>query len=488
VASEILPEIRSRLGFLRKVGLGYLSLNRRANTLSGGERQRLSLAEQVGTSMTGVLYILDEPSIGLHLKDHHALLDTLHTLRDRGNTILLVEHDRETMERADWIIDLGPGAGEHGGNVVAQGSLEDLRGNADSPTGRCLSEDTGEFREPRELPSDFLEVRGARQHNLKGLRVRFPLARLSCVSGVSGSGKSSLVHDVLYATLSRDLCGSTERPGLCDEVLGSEHLGDVIHVNQAPIGRSPRSNPATFSGAWGVIRDLFASLPESRLRGYGPGRFSFNIKGGRCETCKGEGQRKVTLHFLPPAFVPCEQCRGKRFNRETREIHYRGKNISEVLDMTIEQALDHFSEVPKVASSLGSLRDVGLSYLRLGQSATSLSGGEAQRLKIAKELGRRNRSRTLYILDEPSTGLHFEDVRTLMGILHRLVDRGHSVIIIEHNPDIIREADWLVDLGPEGGPQGGGLVYEGPPRGILDCPESHTGKILLSREEDRRTS
>ena len=489
VANEILPEIRRRLDFLQRVGLGYLSLDRGASTLSGGQRQRLALAEQVGAAMTGVLYVLDEPSIGLHVRDHKALLGTLESLRDRGNTVLVVEHDRETIERADWIIDLGPGAGEHGGQVVAVGDLAAIRANPDSPTGRSLREaGAAPQRVPRDPDMGWIELSGAAQHNLRGLDVAFPLGLLTCVTGVSGSGKSTLVHDTLYRHLARERGLATDEPGVCGELRGDDAVGDVIHVDQTPIGRSPRSNPATYSGVWNEIRKLYASLPESKVRGYGPGRFSFNVKGGRCDNCQGDGQRKVTLHFLPAAYVPCEQCRGRRFNRETLEIHYRGRTIAEVLEMTIERAREQFSEIPKVARTLDSLVEVGLGYLRLGQSALSLSGGEAQRLKLAKELSKRSRGRTLYILDEPSTGLHFRDVKTLMGILQRLVDKGHSVIIIEHNPEIIREADWLIDLGPEGGPEGGELIFAGPPSQIVTCERSHTGVILRDLErsgEDR---
>jgi len=483
VAAEILPEILRRLDFLMRVGLGYLSLDRGASTLSGGERQRLALAEQVGAAMTGVLYVLDEPSIGLHVRDHKALLGTLEALRDRGNTVLVVEHDRETIERADWIIDLGPGAGEHGGQVVAVGDLESIRANLDSPTGRSLRESASPRRRvPRETEMGWIEISGAEQHNLRGLDVAFPLGLLTCVTGVSGSGKSTLIHDTLYRHLARGRGLGTAEPGACRSLRGDEEVGDVIHVDQTPIGRSPRSNPATYSGVWNEIRKLYASLPESKVRGYGPGRFSFNVKGGRCDNCQGDGQRKVTLHFLPAAYVPCEQCRGRRFNRETLEIHYRGRTIAEVLEMTIERAREHFAEIPKIARALDSLTEVGLGYLRLGQSALTLSGGEAQRLKLAKELSKRSRGRALYILDEPSTGLHFQDVETLMAILQRLVDKGHTVIIIEHNPEIIREADWLIDLGPEGGPEGGDLLFAGPPSQIVTCERSHTGVILRELE------
>ena len=479
VADEILPEILSRLGFLLRVGLGYLSLGRQANTLSGGERQRLALAEQVGASMTGVLYILDEPSIGLHPRDHQALMGILEELRDRGNTVLVVEHDRATIERADWIIDLGPGAGEQGGRVVATGDPAAIRSNPDSPTGRSLAEGAPDLkRKRRRVTRRAIRITGARQHNLKALDVDFPLGVLTCVTGVSGSGKSTLVHDILYTHLAREKQGYQGRAGLCDSVKGSDKITDVIHVDQMPIGRSPRSNPATFAGLWGAVRQLFAALPESRMRGYGPGRFSFNVKGGRCEECQGNGQRKVTLYFLPAAYVTCEACRGKRFNRETLDIHYRGRNISEVLEMTVAQALELFSEIPKVRRGLESLAEVGLGYLRLGQSALTLSGGEAQRLKLARELARRSRGHSFYILDEPSTGLHFDDVKTLMGILQRLVDKGHSVTIIEHNPDIIREADWIIDLGPEGGGGGGEVLFAGPPSKIESCARSHTGDIL----------
>ncbi len=477
VAAQLLPEIQLRLDFLGRVGLGYLSLDRPAATLSGGERQRLALAEQVGAAMTGVLYILDEPSIGLHPRDQQALLDTLITLRDRGNTVLVVEHDRETIERADWVIDLGPGAGELGGRVVAQGTPAAIRAHAESPTGRSLRA-ASSWRPARPPGADWLRIEGATRNNLKAIDVAIPLGRLTCVTGVSGSGKSSLVRDTLYRQLARGLGRAAGEPGPCRALRGAALVEDVVNVDQAPIGRSPRSNPATYAGLWNEVRRLYAALPESRLRGYGPGRFSFNVRGGRCEHCQGDGERKVALHFLPPAAVPCEVCRGRRFNRETLEIHYRGRSIAEALAMTVAQAQRHFSEIPSLARGLGVLAEVGLGYLRLGQSAQSLSGGEAQRLKLAKELAKRTRGRAVYILDEPSTGLHFQDVATLMGILQRLVDKGHTVIIIEHNPDIIREADWLVDLGPEGGPEGGELLFAGPPAEILSCPRSHTGAIL----------
>jgi excinuclease ABC subunit A len=389
-----------------------------------------------------------------------------------------VEHDRETIERADWIIDLGPGAGERGGCVVAEGEPDRIRSDPASPTGRSLVRDPQSARRrPREAGEHWLRIEGARKHNLKDLDVAIPLGLLTCVTGVSGSGKSSLIHDVLYARLAqRD--GTPPPSADCDALTGAELLRDVVYVDQAPIGRSPRSNPATFAGLWGMVRQLYADLPESRVRGYGPGRFSFNVKGGRCEACQGDGERKVTLHFLPAAYVPCETCRGRRFNRETLEIHYRGRTIAEVLAMTVAQAHEHFAEIPRLRAALESLLQVGLGYLRLGQSALTLSGGEAQRLKLARELGRRSRGHTLYILDEPSTGLHFDDVSTLLGIVHRLVDKGHSVIIIEHNPDIIREADYLIDLGPEGGPEGGELIFAGPPSQIESCARSHTGAVL----------
>ncbi len=491
VAAQLLPEIQLRLDFLGRVGLGYLSLDRPAATLSGGERQRLALAEQVGAAMTGVLYILDEPSIGLHPRDQQALLGLLATLRDRGNTVLVVEHDRETIECADWVIDLGPGAGELGGRVVAVGTPAAIRAHPDSPTGRSLRAASDWRPRPARPPgADWLRIEGATRNNLKGIDVAIPLGRLTCVTGVSGSGKSSLVRDTLYRHLARGLGLAAGEPGPCRALRGGELVDDVINVDQAPIGRSPRSNPATYAGLWNEVRRLYAALPESRLRGYGPGRFSFNVKGGRCEHCLGDGERKVALHFLPPAAVPCEVCRGRRFNRETLEIHYRGRSIAEVLAMTVAQARVHFSEIPALARGLGVLAEVGLGYLRLGQSALSLSGGEAQRLKLAKELARRTRGRAVYILDEPSTGLHFQDVATLMGILQRLVDKGHTVIIIEHNPDIIREADWLLDLGPDGGPDGGELLFAGPPAEILSCPRSYTGAILRGlprarHDEDR---
>jgi excinuclease ABC subunit A len=481
VCAEITAEIFPRLDFLSRVGLGYLSLDRLTSTLSGGERQRLALAEQVGAAMTGVLYILDEPSIGLHVRDHRSLMKILEMLRDRGNTVLVVEHDRETIERADWVIDLGPGAGELGGALVAEGTPEAIRLDPASPTGRALALSANHsLRTPRPTGKSSISIEGARQHNLKNIDVSFPLGLLTCVTGVSGSGKSSLVHDILYAHLAHEKHGYQGARGICDGVSGGEEITDIVHVDQTPIGRSPRSNPATYSGLWGPIRQLFALIPESKIRGYGPGRFSFNVKGGRCEECKGDGQRKVTLHFLPPAYVTCEACRGKRFNRETLEIHYRGRNIAEILEMTVEQARGHFGEIPKIKRILDSLAQVGLGYLRLGQSALTLSGGEAQRLKLARELSRQSRGHTLYILDEPSTGLHFEDVQTLMTILQRLVDKGHTVIIIEHNPDIIREADLLIDLGPEGGPAGGELLFSGSPQEIGSCARSYTGVIFES--------
>lgn len=491
IAHQILKEIRNRLQFLMDVGLDYLTLNREASTLAGGEAQRIRLATQVGSGLTGVLYILDEPSIGLHPRDNERLIGTLKKLRDMGNTVIVVEHDEETIRSADFIVDLGPGAGEHGGYVVATGTVEDIERCEQSLTGQYLS---GRRKIPvptvrRQPKGQWLVVKGARQHNLKNITARFPLSLFICVTGVSGSGKSSLIVDILYKALARKLHGATELPGNYDEIFvwdeGRKARGEVqrwvdkvINIDQSPIGRTPRSNPATYTGVFTHIRELFASTREAKARGYKPGRFSFNVKGGRCEACQGEGYIKVEMHFLPDVFVPCEVCKGKRYNRETLEVTYRDKNIADVLDMTVDEALAFFEHVPSIKRILQTLHDVGLGYIKLGQPATTLSGGEAQRVKLASELCRRATGRTLYILDEPTVGLHFYDVERLLNVLHRLVDMGNTVIVIEHNLEVIKTADWVVDLGPEGGEQGGEVIAEGPPEIIAATPHSYTGQFL----------
>ncbi|MHB8399235.1 MAG: excinuclease ABC subunit UvrA [Candidatus Limnocylindrales bacterium] len=480
IARILLKEIAARLGFLVDVGLDYLTIDRTSVTLSGGEAQRIRLATQIGTTLMGVLYILDEPSIGLHQRDNAKLIATLTRLRDLGNTVLVVEHDEETIRTADWILDIGPGAGEHGGEIVANGPLETLLAEPRSITGAYLR---GDRAVPiparrREGSGQVLTVRGAREHNLRGVDATFPLGRFVAVTGVSGSGKSTLVTDVLYRTLARDLNGSREEPGAHDRVEGVEHIDKIIEIDQSPIGRTPRSNPATYTGLFAPIRELFAGVPESRVRGYGPGRFSFNVKGGRCENCKGDGILKIEMQFLPDVYVPCEVCGGRRYNREALEIHYKGRSIADVLEMTIEEALDVFAAVPAVAARLRTLNEVGLGYVHLGQPATTLSGGEAQRVKLATELSRRATGRTLYVLDEPTTGLHFADVEKLLEVLHRLVDGGNTVIVIEHNLDVIKTADWIVDLGPEGGMRGGLIIATGTPEAIAATPGSATGEYL----------
>ena len=480
IAGRILKEIRSRLGFLQSVGLQYLTLSRAAATLSGGEAQRIRLATQIGSSLMGVLYILDEPSIGLHQRDNAKLLKTMKNLRDMGNTLIVVEHDEDTMRAADYIVDIGPGAGVHGGEVVAQGSVEDICAEPRSITGDYLS---GRKRIPlpgtrRKGNGQAITVRGATENNLKNIDVRFPLGEFICVTGVSGSGKSSLVNEVLYKTLAAEKMRTKARPGKCAGVDGLEYVDKVIAIDQTPIGRTPRSNPATYTGLFNDIRDVFASTKDAALRGYGPGRFSFNVRGGRCEACSGDGLLKIEMHFLPDVFVPCEVCKGKRYNRETLEVRYKGKNIAEVLDMTVEEALSFFENQPKLVPKLRTLMDVGLGYVRLGQSSPTLSGGEAQRVKLATELSRRDTGRTVYILDEPTTGLHMADVHKLVEVLQRLVDAGNTVIVIEHNLDVIQCADHIIDLGPEGGDGGGELVFAGTPEECAACDRSYTGEFL----------
>ncbi len=480
IARQVIKEIRTRLGFLQDVGLGYLTLDRAAGTLAGGEAQRIRLATQIGSGLMGVLYILDEPSIGLHQRDNHRLIETLQRLRDLGNTIIVVEHDEDTIRAADYVVDIGPGAGEHGGQVVAAGTVEDIERNPQSITGQYLSgKECIPVPEKRRQPDGrFLRIIGARQHNLKNIDVEIPLGMLVCVTGVSGSGKSTLIQETLYPRLMREVYGAYRGWGEHDELLGASHIDRVIDIDQSPIGRTPRSNPATYTGVFDLIRALFAQTPDARMRGYQPGRFSFNVKGGRCEACRGDGIIKIEMHFLPDVYIPCEVCKGKRYNRETLEVRYKGKNIADVLDMTVSQALEFFRNIPPIARKLGTIHDVGLDYIRLGQPATTLSGGEAQRVKLATELSKRGTGRTLYILDEPTTGLHFHDIRKLLEVLRRLTEQGNSVIVIEHNLDVVKAADWVIDLGPEGGEGGGRVVAAGPPEVVAQCPESHTGRFL----------
>ena len=482
IAGPILKEVRERLRFLVDVGLDYLTLNRSAESLSGGEAQRIRLATQIGSRLVGVLYILDEPSIGLHQRDNQRLLATLQQLRDLGNTVIVVEHDEETMRAADHLIDLGPGAGKHGGHVIAAGSVDEVSANPESMTGRYL---TGELSVPvpaqRRVrdPDRLLRIEGAREHNLRSVSAEIPLGLFVAVTGVSGSGKSTLIEDILHRALARHFYRARVVPGAHDRILGLEHIDKVIDIDQSPIGRTPRSNPATYTGLFTPIRELFAELPEAKIRGYGPGRFSFNVKGGRCEACQGDGLVKIEMHFLPDVFVPCEVCKGKRFNRETLEVRFRGLSIADVLDLTVEDACSTFENQPRVSIKLTTLRDVGLGYIHLGQSATTLSGGEAQRVKLATELSKRDTGRTLYILDEPTTGLHFEDVRVLLEVLHRLVDRGNTVLVIEHNLDVVKTADWVIDMGPDGGARGGDIVAQGSPETVAATPASHTGRYLI---------
>ena len=479
IGGQILKEINSRIQFLMDVGLNYLTLGRSTGTLSGGEAQRIRLATQIGSGLVGVAYILDEPSIGLHQRDNDKLLGTLKHLRDLGNSVIVVEHDEDTMRESDFIVDIGPGAGEHGGEVVATGNAEEIMQNENSVTGAYLS---GRIRIPvpevRRKPTGWLKVLGAQENNLKNIDVKFPLGVMTCVTGVSGSGKSSLVNQILYKRLARDLNRARTIPGRHKGIEGLEQLDKVINIDQSPIGRTPRSNPATYTGVFDLIRDLFAATPDAKARGYKKGRFSFNVKGGRCEACSGDGIIKIEMHFLPDLYVPCEVCKGRRYNRETLEVKYKGKNIYDVLDMTVEEAMHFFENVPSIRRKMETLYDVGLSYIRLGQPSTTLSGGEAQRIKLATELSKRSTGKTIYILDEPTTGLHFADVHKLTEILHRLTEDGNTVIVIEHNLDVIKTTDYIIDIGPEGGDKGGTVIAEGTPEEVAESPVSYTGKYI----------
>ena len=484
IARLIVREISERLAFLDNVGIGYLSLSRSARSLSGGEAQRIRLATQIGSSLVGVMYVLDEPSIGLHQRDNEKLIGTLDRLRDLGNTVIVVEHDEGTMLAADHVVDLGPGAGEHGGHVIAEGTPEEVAANSASLTGQYLSGKRRiEVPEERREPAGALLVRNAREHNLKGIDVAIPLGVFCCVTGVSGSGKSTLVNETLHHAVANRLHQAKLRPGAHDGVDGLSQIDKIINIDQSPIGRTPRSNPATYTNIFDHIRQLFAQTQEARARGYKPGRFSFNVKGGRCEVCRGDGQIKIEMHFLPDVYVPCEQCHGKRYNRETLEVRFKGKNIGDVLEMSVEEALEFFENVPKIARRLRTLHDVGLDYIRLGQPATTLSGGEAQRVKLATELSKVATGDTLYILDEPTTGLHFADVQRLLDVLGRLVDAGNTVVVIEHNLDVIKTADRLIDLGPEGGDEGGEVVATGTPEEVAAVEGSYTGRFLAGMVE-----
>jgi excinuclease ABC subunit A len=480
IAARVLKEVNERLQFLVDVGLDYLSLDRPAGTLAGGEAQRIRLATQIGSGLVGVLYVLDEPSIGLHQRDNHRLLETLVRLRNMGNTLIVVEHDEDTIKLADWVVDIGPGAGEHGGQVVVSGTVDDLLSSPDSVTGAYLSGKRAiEVPLVRRPPGDrHITVVGAREHNLRNIDVSFPLGCFVSVTGVSGSGKSTLVNDILYTSLAKHINGARAVPGRHRRIDGMDAIDKVVHVDQSPIGRTPRSNPATYTGVFDHIRKLFAETEEAKIRGYQPGRFSFNVKGGRCEACSGDGTIKIEMNFLPDVYVPCEVCHGARYNRETLEVHYKGKTISEVLDMPVEEAVEFFAPIERIARHLRTLQDVGLGYVRLGQPAPTLSGGEAQRVKLASELQRRSTGQTIYVLDEPTTGLHFEDIRKLIGVLQGLVEKGNTVLVIEHNLDVIKTADWIVDMGPEGGTGGGTVVATGTPEEVAKVKESHTGQFL----------
>ena len=479
IGRRILKEIRERLTFLDDVGVGYLNLDRAARTLSGGEAQRLRLATQIGSQLVGVLYILDEPSIGLHQRDNGRLIGTLERLRDLGNTVLVVEHDEQMMRTADWLVDMGPGAGEHGGEVVAEGTARDVTRNRRSVTGQFLSGKRRIAVPPRrEEDRGAFRVLGAREHNLKDIDVEFPVGKFVCVTGVSGSGKSTLVNEIVFKSLANRLNKTRTKPGAHDAVEGIDCFDKVIEIDQTPIGRTPRSNPATYTDLFTHVRELYSLTPEAKVRGYKPGRFSFNVRGGRCETCKGDGQIKIEMHFLPDVYVPCETCHGRRYNRETLEVRFKGKSIADVLEMSVEEALEFFAKIPKIRRRLQTLHDVGLDYIRLGQPATTLSGGEAQRVKLASELSKIATGRTLYILDEPTTGLHFADIEKLLEVLQRLVDSGNTVLVIEHNLDVIKQADWIVDLGPEGGEAGGEVIAVGTPEDVAEVEESHTGQFL----------
>ena len=487
IGRQILKEIRARIGFLMDVGLEYLTLSRATGTLSGGEAQRIRLATQIGSGLVGVAYILDEPSIGLHQRDNDKLLATLENLRDLGNTLIVVEHDEDTMRAADYIVDVGPGAGEHGGEIVATGTAEEIMQNERSVTGAYLSGRRYiKIPDKRKAPTGWLKILGAAQNNLKNMNVEIPLGVFTCVTGVSGSGKSSLINEILYKRLARELNHARTIPGKHKDILGMEQLDKVIDIDQSPIGRTPRSNPATYTGVFDLIRDLFASTQDAKARGYKKGRFSFNIKGGRCEACGGDGILKIEMHFLPDVYVPCEVCGGKRYNRETLEVKYKGKSIYDVLNMTVEEALSFFAHVPSISRKIQTLYDVGLSYIRLGQPSTELSGGEAQRIKLATELSRRSTGKTIYILDEPTTGLHFADVEKLIEILRRLADGGNTVVVIEHNLDVIKTADYIIDIGPEGGDRGGTVIAKGTPEEVAECPNSYTGQYIKKYLEQER--
>ncbi len=480
IASRILKEINKRLQFILDVGLDYLGLFRKVSTLSGGEFQRIRLATQIGSGLMGVLYVLDEPTIGLHARDTDKLIQSLEKLRDTGNSVLVVEHDEEMIDRSDWVIDIGPGAGRYGGELVAEGTVDDIRAHAKSLTGQYLS---GRLRierpaKLREGNGNFIEVQGAREHNLKNVSVRFPLGKLISVTGVSGSGKSSLVNDILYRAVSQRIYHSKDEPGAHDAILGLEHIDKIIDIDQSPIGRTPRSNPVTYTQIFGPVRDLFASIPDAKARGYKSGRFSFNVKGGRCENCQGDGSIKVEMHFLPDVFLECDVCHGKRYNKETLQIKYKGKSISDILDMTVDEGVEFFENIPTLRRKLEILQKVGLGYIHLGQPAPTLSGGEAQRIKLARELSKIGTGRTLYILDEPTVGLHFDDVRKLIQVLHDLADKGNTVVVIEHNMDVVKVSDWVIDLGPEGGDKGGTVVFEGTPDGCMKSEKSYTGQYL----------